>query len=373
MGTIHQIDVIAGARPNFMKVAALFAAAEQFPALHLRLIHTGQHYDVNMSDVFFEQLALPAVDRHLGVGSGSHAQQTAAIMQKYEQWVHEDRPDACIVVGDVNSTIACALVAAKLQIPVAHVEAGLRSFDRTMPEEINRLLTDSISSLLFATEPSAVANLSREGHPYDQIHLVGHVMIDTLLRLLPRARELDVAQSMGLPTGRYAYITLHRPSNVDVPDVLSRIAQEILELAHRCPVVFPVHPRTRGRLMEIPVWTQMLEERQLHLCEPVGYLESLSLMDDAAVVLTDSGGLQEESTVLGIPCLTLRTTTERPITIEAGTNTLIGHDWRLLHSKLDEILSSGTRRATSTIPYWDGRAGHRILGILQRFLVTMDA
>jgi len=358
------IDVIAGARPNFMKVAALFAVADEFPDLRLRLIHTGQHYDANMSDIFLQQLGLPEPVCHLGVGSGSHGTQTGDIMKGYEQWVQSQRPDLCAVVGDVNSTIACALVAAKAGIPVAHIEAGLRSFDRTMPEEINRIVTDSISDLMFVTEPSGVANLAREGRPTEAIHLVGHVMIDTLFRMLPQAEKLAVYTRFDAQPGEYAYLTLHRPSNVDDPAIFGEILQQIVWLAQQKPVVFPVHPRTRARLEGMGNYRDLATTPGLHLIEPVSYLEAISLLHHARLVITDSGGVQEESTALGVPCLTLRENTERPVTVSEGTNTLIGRDWALFKSCVERIYRADYQLQAARIPYWDGQSGRRILKIL---------
>lgn len=357
------IDVIVGARPNFMKVAALFAVAEEFPSLRLRLIHTGQHYDATMSDVFFRDLGLPEPVCHLGIGSGSHAYQTAEIMKGYERWISLNRPDLCLVVGDVNSTVACALVAVKAGIKVAHVEAGLRSFDRTMPEEINRVVTDSISDLLFASEPSGVANLAREGRPASGIHLVGNTMIDTLLRMKTKAQEIRLNQNLGVAANQYAYLTLHRPSNVDDLVVLAAISEQISWLATEVPVIFPVHPRTKERLQAGGMYERLARIPTIRLIEPVSYLESLSLMLSALLVVTDSGGLQEETSALGIPCLTLRENTERPITVEEGTNTLIGQDWALFRACVKKVVRGEYTKKGSAIPYWDGLAGKRILGI----------
>jgi UDP-N-acetylglucosamine 2-epimerase (non-hydrolysing) len=360
------IDIIAGARPNFMKVAALFAVSSEFPQLKLRLIHTGQHYDVNMSDVFFQDLELPEPTCHLGVGSGSHAVQTAEIMRQYEVWVQANRPDLCVVVGDVNSTVACALVASKLGIGVAHVEAGLRSFDRTMPEEINRIVTDSISSHFFVTESSGLYNLAREGHPEQAIHMVGHVMIDTLLRLKPKAEMRQSYRQFDVEPGSYAYVTMHRPSNVDDRERLAHICEELEWIAQFLPVVFPVHPRTHGQLDKLGQLEKFRSSPRIHLLEPVGYLDSVSLLTHSRLVITDSGGLQEESSALGIPCLTLRDNTERPVTLSEGTNTLIGSDWALLRERVKEIYEQKYVRQHTQIPYWDGQAGRRILRVLNQ-------
>lgn len=358
------IDVIAGARPNFMKVAALFAVADRYPALTLRLIHTGQHYDANMSDVFFQELELPEPDQHLGVGSGSHATQTAAIMTGYEQWINAHRPDITVVVGDVNSTVACALVASKAGIRVAHIEAGLRSFDRSMPEEINRMVTDSISDLMFVTEPSGVINLAREGHSAESIHLVGHVMIDTLFRMKPKAMKLSAFETFGVQPNKYAYLTLHRPSNVDDAAHLNEICEQIMWLAGQTKIVFPIHPRTKARLEAAGWYARLQQIETLRIVEPLGYLTSLSVMLTAALVVTDSGGLQEESSALGIPCLTLRDNTERPITITEGTNTLIAGNWALFRTCVESVLAGKRHAEESPIPYWDGKAGVRIMNML---------
>lgn len=360
------IDLIVGARPNFMKAAALFAVVPQFPTLEIKLVHTGQHYDASMSDVFFNDLGLPDPACHLGVGSGSHAVQTARIMEGYEKWVVEHRPDLCMVVGDVNSTVACTLVAAKEHIPVAHVEAGLRSFDRGMPEEVNRVITDSISDMLFVTEQSGVDNLVREGHPAEAIYLVGNVMIDTLLRMLPRVRELDSYFDFGVEPGSYAYLTLHRPSNVDDPQHLAEICRQLAWVAEQMPVIFAVHPRTRAKLNSLH--DQLSLPPSLKLVEPFGYLDSLCMTANAKMVVTDSGGLQEETSALGVPCLTLRENTERPVTITSGTNTLINGNWPLFRERVAQINSQKTVHESCRIPYWDGHAAERILRICEQKL-----
>jgi UDP-N-acetylglucosamine 2-epimerase (non-hydrolysing) len=349
-----------------MKAAALFAVAPQFPALEIRLVHTGQHYDALMSDVFFRDLGLPDPVCHLGVGSGSHAVQTARIMEGYEGWVEQQRPDLCMVVGDVNSTVACTLVAAKEHIPIAHVEAGLRSFDRGMPEEVNRVITDAISDLLFVTEQSGIDNLLREGHSTEAIHMVGNVMIDTLLRMLPRVRELDSYLDCGVESGSYAYLTLHRPSNVDDPQHLAEICRQLAWVAEKTPVVFPVHPRTRAKLASLH--GQVFLPPSLKLVEPFGYLDSLCMTANAKMVITDSGGLQEETSALGVPCLTLRENTERPVTITRGTNTLIAGNWPLFRERVTQINSQKTTRESCRIPCWDGHAAERILRICEQRL-----
>ena len=322
---------VVGARPNFMKIAPIMEEVAKYPARFQQvLVHTGQHYDDNMSKVFFEELELTQPDIYLGVGSGSHAEQTARIMLAFEPVLLEHRPDWVIVVGDVNSTVACALTAAKLGVKVAHVEAGLRSFDRTMPEEYNRVLTDHIADLLFTTEPSANENLRREGISEEKVHFVGNVMIDTLLRHKKRALALDVLGKYGLQPQGFALLTLHRPSNVDVPEVLAGILDALAEVQARLPIIFPAHPRTRQRIDDLGLDNPQSTFRNLQLIEPLGYLEFLNLMANAQLVLTDSGGIQEETTVLGVPlrqgsgqaCLTLRKNTERPVTVTQGTKPL---------------------------------------------------
>jgi len=357
------IDVIAGARPNFMKISALFTCATDYPHLQLRLIHTGQHYDSFMSDIFFQQLGLPKPTVHLEVGSGTHAYQTGEIMKKYEEWIAGQKPDLCLVVGDVNSTIACALVAAKAGIPVGHVEAGLRSFDRNMPEEINRILTDSISNILFVSESSGVTNLKKEGHRDNNIFLVGNVMIDTLLRMKPQAENLKIHKHYALEGRQYAYLTLHRPSNVDNYDQLSKICEQIIWLSDKMPIIFLVHPRTRMNFQKSGLEEGLKKINNLHMVAPLGYIESLSLLLSSKVVITDSGGLQEETSALNIPCLTLRENTERPVTVELGTNTLIQNDWNLFRDCIDKILNDEYLQKVKAIPFWDGQTGKRILEI----------
>jgi UDP-N-acetylglucosamine 2-epimerase (non-hydrolysing) len=351
---MHILHVV-GARPNFMKAAPVLRALKELGAQQT-LVHTGQHYDANMSDVFFQQLEIPEPDVNLAVGSGSHAFQTAQIMTGFEPVVLGRKPDAVLVYGDVNSTVAAALVCSKLCIPVGHVEAGLRSSDRSMPEEVNRIVTDQLAQLLFTPSPDGDAHLLREGISPDRIHLVGNVMIDTLVRLLPRAFEL---KKNGYPS-RYALMTLHRPSNVDDPEALRGILNSILAVNNELPVIFPVHPRTRLRIQQFGLSTGGI---QLH--EPISYLEFLALQARATVVLTDSGGIQEETTYLGIPCLTLRPNTERPITIEMGSNVLIAGDMEKLQKELSNILA-GRAKKSAVPPLWDGNAGDRIARILQQ-------
>ena len=317
-----------------------------------------------MSAAFFRDLGIPEPDVHLGVGSGSQGQQTARLIERYEEWlVRTEKPGATLVVGDVNSTMACALVSSKLHVPVVHVEAGLRSRDRTMPEEINRLVTDSISDLLFASEPSAVSNLLGEGHAAESVHLAGNVMVDTLRSWYQRAMAVDQAARLGLTAGHYGVCTLHRPGNVDDNDTLVRLLHSLESVADRLPIVFAVHPRTRGRLREVA-----FDARRIRLIDPLGYLEFLSLTALARLVITDSGGLQEETTALGVPCLTLRSNTERPITVSEGTSTLVGSDTALLEQLVDDVLAGRYKRGRCP-ELWDGHASDRIAGRLAEFLL----
>jgi UDP-N-acetylglucosamine 2-epimerase (non-hydrolysing) len=353
--------LVAGARPNFMKVAPIYAEMKRRKGEFVPiLLHTGQHYDPAMSDAFFRDLDLPRPDIYLGVGSASHAVQTARIMIEFEPVVLEQRPDWVVVVGDVNSTIACALVCAKLGIKVAHVEAGLRSRDRTMPEEINRILTDAISDLLFTTSTDANDNLADEGIPLEKIRFVGNVMIDSLRAHLKISERSTIRSDLGLDSDGYVVVTLHRPSNVDEKQTFAGIADALMQIAEKLPVVFPVHPRTQSRIEEFGLRQQM-ERSGIMLIEPLGYLDFMRLYSGARIVLTDSGGLQEETTVLGIPCLTLRENTERPITIEMGTNRLIGTKPERLLRAVDELLHQRPEgRDTRVPPLWDGKAAERI-------------
>ena len=361
MGIIRVLCV-AGARPNFMKVAPIVRELgrrnDRFSTI---LVHTGQHYDDSMSRVFFEQLGMPKPDVNLNVGSGSHAAQTAAIMAAFEPALLDAKPGVVIVVGDVNSTIACALVSVKLGVPVAHVEAGLRSFDRTMPEEINRVLTDQIAEFLFTTEASAEENLRREGVAPEKIHFVGNVMIDTLLAHRDRARGLNIRERYGLE-GPFGVVTLHRPTNVDTEGAFNRVMSALAVIAGDLPLVFPVHPRTRPAILQEPIAKQLADRGRLTLVDPLGYLEFLALMQESALVVTDSGGIQEETTILGVPCLTLRENTERPITVTSGTNTVAGTTPdRILEAYRAIKVNPKTGR---TPPLWDGHAADRIVSIL---------
>jgi UDP-N-acetylglucosamine 2-epimerase (non-hydrolysing) len=358
-----RILVVAGARPNFMKVAPLLREMRGRPGFAPLLVHTGQHYDAAMSDAFFRDLGIPEPDVNLGVGSGSHAAQTADVLRGIEPVLVEHRPHAVLVVGDVNSTLAATIAAVKLGIPVAHVEAGLRSFDRTMPEEINRILTDSVSHWLFTSEPSGAENLLREGVAAERIHFVGNVMIDSLLANLERARAAAPLATLGLQAGGYAVLTLHRPSNVDDPDRLARLFAVLEEIHRELPIVFPVHPRTRAS-METRLGGRA---PRLRLVDPLGYLEFLGLTAGAKLVLTDSGGIQEETTALGVPCLTLRDSTERPVTVSEGTNVLVGSEPATIRSEARKVLDGGARRGR--VPaLWDGRASARLADVLERDL-----
>ncbi len=359
------IVTVVGARPNFMKAAPVHRAFTALGVAH-ELVHTGQHYDPSMSQVFFDDLGLPAPAVHLGVGSGSHAVQTAEIMRGFETVCVEKRPRLVLVVGDVNGTVAAALVAAKLGIPVGHVEAGLRSGDWSMPEEVNRVVTDALSDLLFTPSADADENLEREGKPAHRVHRVGNVMIDSLLSHRARALSLDVPARFGLSRSSFAVLTLHRPSNVDEEETLTGLVGAVLEVAARLPVVFPVHPRTRTRL-EATGLLPRLSAPGLHVVPPLGYLDFLGLVASARLVLTDSGGLQEETTALGVPCLTLRDNTERPITVSEGTNTVVGSDPARIVAEVSAVLAGGGK--SGRIPdLWDGRAAERIAGCCLDFL-----
>ncbi|MBK9128551.1 MAG: UDP-N-acetylglucosamine 2-epimerase (non-hydrolyzing) [Phycisphaerales bacterium] len=354
---------VCGARPNFMKIAPLMRAYRAHPTIRPVLVHTGQHYDKNMSDLFFTQLQIPEPDVNLEVGSGSHAVQTAQIMQRFEPVVLEHRPQWVLVVGDVNSTIACGLVAVKLGVKLAHVEAGLRSFDRDMPEEVNRVLTDAISDLLFVSEPSGIENLRREGVSDGRVHFVGNVMIDTLRASRDQAERSPVLEQLGLRKGEYNVVTLHRPSNVDDPVTLGRIATAFEEIQKDLPIVFPMHPRTVANLEKLGLAGRFRAMAGLRIVEPLGYLDFMKLTANAAVVLTDSGGIQEETTILGVYCLTIRENTERPVTITQGTNQLVGTDPERIIAAYRRCRATPLRSAP--VPdKWDGKAAERIAAIL---------
>ncbi len=365
------IMCVVGARPNFMKIAPVMRALNASDVLQPCLVHTGQHYDAAMKHAFFDQLGIPEPDVDLGVGSGTHAVQTAEIMLRFEPVLDEHKPAAILVVGDVNSTIACSLVAAKKGIPVIHVEAGLRSYDREMPEEINRVLTDQISDLLFITESDAVANLEREGIDSTRVHFVGNVMIDTLHHqldsaTLPEKTLADVTNSKALLENGYALLTLHRPSNVDTPDILERLLKTMQTISTTLPIVFPVHPRTKACIEKAGLG-DLLDSAAITRLTPLGYKEMLGLMANARMVLTDSGGIQEETTALGVPCITLRENTERPITVEQGTNTIVGTDPEAILAAFNETVESGGK-AGQVPDKWDGKTAQRIIDVIENWL-----
>jgi len=366
--TVKHLACVVGARPNFMKMAPILRALQAWPKLRATLIHTGQHYDANLSEVFFEQLGMPRPDVHLEVGSGTHAQQTARVLERMEEVLSAGPAGGgsfarLVVVGDVNSTLAATLAAVKLGIPVAHVEAGLRSGDRSMPEEINRLMTDAVADMLLVSEPQGVANLRAEGHPDGQIHLVGNVMIDTLLSQVEAARRLNVLAAYGLKAGGYGVVTLHRPSNVDDAEVLGQLVEVLAEMSTRLPIVFPIHPRTLAKLNAFGLATKLESAPAIRCLPPLGYREFLCLTSQARVIVTDSGGLQEESTALGIPCLTMRANTERPVTVTEGTSTLIGSDIIRLREQLEAVLARAYKIGRCP-ELWDGKASERIARIL---------
>jgi UDP-N-acetylglucosamine 2-epimerase (non-hydrolysing) len=354
---------IVGARPNLPKIAPLIREMEKHPNIKPILVHTGQHYDDQLSDIFFREMSIPAPDVNLGVGSGSHAAQTAEVLRGIEPVLLEYKPDIVLVVGDVNSTIAVALAASKLGIRVAHVEAGLRSFDRTMPEEINRILTDALADYLFATEQDAVDNLLKEGRPRESIFLVGNVMIDSLLCFREKALQSRIGEELGLSDDgkwqKYALLTLHRPSNVDSPENLAKLLDAMDSIAAEIPIIFPVHPRTKQRITD----AGSSRHPNLRLIAPLGYLNFLCLLSHASFVMTDSGGIQEETTVLGVPCMTLRENTERPVTISQGTNQLVGTDPSKISAAAKSLLFEG-KTEHKIPPLWDGHAAERIVGEL---------
>jgi UDP-N-acetylglucosamine 2-epimerase (non-hydrolysing) len=361
----YVLDLVVGARPNLVKVAPLIRELEHEARLNFRLIHTGQHYDTRMSQDFFDVLEIPHEEVNLEVGSSSHARQTASIMERFEDCVLSKRPSMVVVFGDVNSTMACALVSAKLGIPIAHVEAGLRSFDRSMPEEINRMVTDCVSDILFVSEPTGVTNLRNEGHPDKAIHLVGNIMIDSLLRYVPACASRDTYAHYGLIPREYVLLTLHRPSNVDSPEVLRSLWSCFNDLSKAVPIIFPAHPRTVQKLKEL----NLLNDRtpDFHVTDPVGYIDALCLEKNARFVMTDSGGIQEETSVLGVPCLTLRENTERPITVSQGTSTLVGNSSPQIQRYAHDILA-GRYKKGENIPLWDGKTARRVISGIKEYL-----
>jgi UDP-N-acetylglucosamine 2-epimerase (non-hydrolysing) len=359
----YVLDLVVGARPNLVKVAPLIRELQHEPRLKFRLIHTGQHYDTRMSQEFFDVLEIPYEHINLGVGSSSHAKQTACIMERFEDCVLSKRPSMVVVFGDVNSTMACALVSAKLGIPIAHVEAGLRSFDRTMPEEINRMVTDCLSDVLLASEPAGVMNLKNEGRAV--IRLVGNIMIDSLFRNLPASLERKTYSHYGLMPCKYALLTLHRPSNVDVPEILRSLWTCFKDLSRIIPIIFPAHPRTVQKLKELDLLSDLTPH--LHVTDPVDYIDGICLQKHALFVMTDSGGIQEETSVLGVPCLTLRENTERPITVSQGTSTLVGASTELITKTAQSILD-GKYKQGQPIGLWDGKTAPRVISAIKEYL-----
>lgn len=361
-----KIISVVGARPNFMKIAPIYKALRKYTDVEHLICHTGQHYDEKMSKIFFDELELPKPDFYLGVNSGSMTEQTATIMIEFEKVVINQKPDLIIVVGDVTSTLACSLVAQRFGIPKAHIEAGLRSFDRTMPEEINRILTDAISDLLFVTEKSGVENLKREGIPDEKVFLVGNVMIDSLLHYLEKAKQSAIVRELHLQSKSYTLVTLHRPSNVDSLDELKNIVAMLNALSKTSRIVFPIHPRTRKNLELSGLFNQF--DSNVTVTEPIGYIDFLSLIQQSSLIITDSGGIQEETTFLGVQCLTARENTERPCTVEVGTNQLIGTNWDSIYEAALQVLSG--KKKTGNIPeLWDGKTAERISKILQQKLL----
>ena len=359
-----KILIVVGTRPNFVKVAPLDKELKKYSKFSSILVHTGQHYGSEMSESFFNELKLPRPDIYLGVGSGTHAEQTGKIMIKFEKVCKAEQPDLIVVVGDVNSTIACTLVAVKLGIKVAHVEAGLRSFDRTMPEEINRILTDSISDYLFTTCEDANENLLKEGIDKEKIYFVGNIMIDTLLKFKKRAEKKNTFEKFDLNKKNYALLTLHRPSNVDKKASLEKILRAIKMISYKIPLIFPTHPRTKKFIKDHNLSSIINNSNSIILSKPLGYLEFLNLMINAKLVLTDSGGIQEETTVLKIPCLTLRKNTERPITVKIGTNILVGDDESKILINTEKILKNNYKNNYKIPKYWDGNTSKRVISII---------
>jgi len=359
-----KIILVVGARPNFMKVGHVFFALKEMPEFEPLLIHTGQHYDENLSEIFFRELGFPEPDRYLGVGSGTHGEQTARIMIAFEKVLFEETPDLVMVAGDVNSTIACALDAAKLHIPVAHLEAGLRSFDLTMPEEINRMLTDAISDILLTPSKDADENLLREGIGEERIFFVGNAMIDSLRKYEKIADQSHILEKLGLTPQSYGVITLHRPSNVDIKDNFENLLSAFEIVEKQLPLVFPVHPRAKKQIVNLGLMPKVESMEHFFLIDPLGYLDFLKLEKNAKIVFTDSGGIQEETTVLGVPCLTLRENTERPITIKYGTNELVGTEPENIVAAVERILD-GHHKVGSIPQYWDGKTALRVVQVLR--------
>ncbi|WP_138430252.1 non-hydrolyzing UDP-N-acetylglucosamine 2-epimerase [Fodinibius saliphilus] len=354
---------VASARPNFMKVAPLLEEYKNHQEIEAKLLHTGQHYDYEMSKIFFDELGIPKPDFHLGVGSGSHAEQTAKVMTEFEKVLQDEQPDWVVVVGDVNPTMACTIVANKMGIKVAHVEAGLRSYDRDMPEEINRVLTDSIADLLLTPSIDGNMNLIKEGIGEEKIRFVGNIMIDTLFNMRKRSDESTILGNLGIREKEYVLVTLHRPSNVDQEETLSNFVDILEETSQELPMVWPVHPRSKNNAEKFGLWERLQSIDDLHLLEPVGYLDNVNLMSNARLVVTDSGGIQEETTALGVPCLTARENTERPITITEGTNTLVGTDPEVILDHIEKHLQNGVA-GNKELPkplYWDGNTAKRIV------------
>ena len=354
---------VVGARPNFMKIAPIQRVMSQKNKFETVLVHTGQHYDKKMSKLFFEDLEMPEPDIYLNVGSGSHAIQTAKVMTAFEEVVLNEKPDLVVVVGDVNSTVACSIVASKLNIKIAHVEAGLRSFDREMPEEVNRILTDVISDLLFVTEKSGLENLEKEGIPKSKIHFVGNVMIDSLIHFLEKAKESKIMQELETEAKKFALITLHRPSNVDHKENFLKLLNALENIEKNIQIIFPIHPRSRNMIEKFNLDERIKSMTNLKLLDPLGYLDFMNLMYNSKFVLTDSGGIQEETTYLGIPCITLRENTERPVTIKTGTNVLVGNDTDLIIKEVNKIFS-GNPKQGSVPEFWDGKAAERIVSLI---------
>lgn len=365
LGIFMKLVSVVGARPNFMKIAPLCRVLKKYPSVKHTLVHTGQHYDYKMSQVFFQELHIPEPDINLGIGSGSHAAQTAQIMLRFEKVLKDIKPGMVVVVGDVNSTLACALTAAKMFIPVAHIEAGLRSFDRTMPEEINRIVTDSISDMLFTSCADADRNLVKEGIPESKIFFTGNIMIDSLLSALPKANETNILQRLGVSDDDFCLVTLHRPGNVDEKSNLAEILHGLGEISKLHTIVFPSHPRTMKNITEFGLLPVLRKYPRLMMCNPLSYLDFINLTAHARLVLTDSGGIQEETTVLGVPCLTLRNNTERPVTVAMGTNRLIGTNPARIYPEAIKTLTRPEKRSKIP-PKWDGRTAERICKILFR-------